>query len=292
MLSMMCLDQIVTDTYALYHGDTVGILAGLPDASVDYILFSPPFSSLYTYSASDRDMGNCRGDAEFFTHYSYLTPHLMRLLKPGRLMSVHCMLLPTSKTHDGVIGLTDFRGALIRHHTTEGMIFHSEVCIWKDPVVQMQRTKALGLLWKQVKKDSAMSRQGLADYLCTFRKPGENAEAISHTGAAFPLERWQNYASPVWHDIDQGDTLQRTSAREDQDERHIAPLQLGVIRRGVELWSRPGDVVLDPFAGIGSTGVVALQMGRRFVGTELKTSYYQQASANCAEVGKQGTLFP
>lgn len=285
------LDQYITDTVAMYHGDNSDICRALPTASVDYILFSPPFASLYTYSDSDRDMGNCRSYAEFFAHYRFLSTELYRVLKPGRLMSVHCMLLPTLKQQHGYIGLQDFRGDLIRHHQGDGFIFHSEVTIWKDPVVAMQRTKAIGLLYKQLKKDSALSRQGIPDYLCTFRKPGVNPDPVTHTPDDLPLALWQRYASPVWMDINPSRTLQYTSARGEADERHIAPLQLDVIERGIQLWSNQGDVVLDPFAGIGSTGVVATQTGRRFVGCELKESYYAQAVANLRVAANQLTLF-
>jgi len=275
-----CLDQTVTDSFAMYHGDCVDVLRGLPDASVGYSVFSPPFASLYTYSASPRDMGNVANHAEFFEQHAFMVRELYRVTKPGRLFSAHCMLLPTSKARDGVIGLTDFRGQLIRQFQDEGFVFHSEVVIWKDPVTAMQRTKALGLLHKQIKKDSCMSRQGIPDYLVTMRKPGDNPEPVTHTDEDFPVSLWQRYASPVWMDIDPSDTLQFRSAREDDDERHICPLQLEVIRRALKMWSNPGDVVLSPFAGIGSEGYVALQEGRKFVGAELKASYYKQAVAN------------
>lgn len=276
------IDQSVSEKFALYNGDCVELIRGLPDASVHYSIFSPPFASLYTYSASPRDMGNCRNHAEFFEHYGFLAAELHRVLKPGRLISAHCMLLPTSKTRDGFIGLADFRGDLIRAMQAAGFIFHSEVVIWKDPVTAMQRTKALGLLHKQLKKDSCMSRQGVPDYVVTFRKDGENPEPVSHTNETFPVQLWQQYASPVWMDINPSDTLQYRSARENDDERHICPLQLEVIRRCLKLWSNPGDTVLSPFAGIGSEGVVSLEEGRRFVGFELKRSYYEQAERNLA----------
>lgn len=277
---MNVLDQCVTDRYALYNSDCVEVVRGLPDESIHYTIFSPPFASLYTYSASDRDMGNCTDSSEFFAHFRYLIPELYRVTKPGRNLSFHCMLMPTSKTRDGVIGLSDFRGELIRAFVECGWIHHSEVVIWKDPVTAMQRTKALGLLHKQLKKDSCMSRQGIADYLITMRKPGENPERVAHTNESFPVGDWQQYASPVWMDIDPSDTLQYRSAREDNDERHICPLQLEVIRRAVKMWSNPGDTVLSPFAGIGSEGFVSLQDGRKFVGAELKRSYYEQSARN------------
>lgn len=289
-------DQTITDHFAIYQGDSAEVLRGLGDESVHFTVYSPPFASLYTYSDSERDVGNCRTHEEFEEHYGWLLPEVYRATKPGRLMSVHCMDLPTSKARDGRIGLTDFRGLIIRAAERAGWIFHSCVVIWKDPVTAMQRTKALGLLHKQIKKDSCMSRQGIPDYLVTFRKPGENAEPVTHTDADFPVQMWQRYASPVWMDIDPSDTLQFRSARDEADERHICPLQLTVIRRALEMWSNPGDVVLSPFAGIGSEGVVSLEEGRRFVGIELKRSYYEQAVKNLRAAspnaaGSQVSLF-
>jgi len=264
----------------LYLGDCVETVSRMDSDTIDYTIFSPPFASLYTYSASDRDMGNCKDDTEFADHFSYLVPELLRVTKPGRLLSFHCMNLPTSKQHHGVIGLRDFRGELIRVFEAAGWIFHSEVCIWKDPVTAMQRTKALGLLHKQLKKDSAMSRQGVPDYLVTMRKPGTNPEPVTKTNDSFPVARWQRYASPVWMDINPSRTLQFRHARENEDERHICPLQLDVIERAVELWTNPCDLVLSPFAGIGSEGYVSIQMNRRFVGVELKRAYWSVACDN------------
>lgn len=280
---MKVLNQEVNDKFSLYNGDSVEVLKGIPDNSIHYSIFSPPFASLYTYSNSDRDMGNSKTDDEFYEHFTFLVKELYRVTMPGRLLSFHCMNLPTSKVRDGVIGIKDFRGLLIRIFTDAGWIYHSEVCIWKNPVTAMQRTKALGLLWKQLKKDSAMSRQGIPDFIVTMRKPGDNPERVTHTDESFPCNVWQKYASPVWMDINQSDTLQRKSAREDKDEKHICPLQLEVIKRCIELWSNPNDIVLDPFAGIGSTPYVALRMGRRGLGVELKESYYEQAVKNCNE---------
>lgn len=280
------------DHFAMHLGDCVEVVKDLVTDSVHYTVFSPPFASLYTYSASDRDMGNCKDQSEFVTHFGYLVKELYRVTMPGRLLSFHCMNLPTTKTHHGYIGIRDFRGELIRLFESEGWIFHSEVCIWKDPVTAMQRTKALGLLYKQLKKDSAMSRQGIPDYLVTMRKPGENPERVMHTPEEFPVGVWQNYASPVWMDINPSDTLQFRSAREQNDERHICPLQLQVIQRSIELWSNPGDTVLSPFAGIGSEGYVALQNGRRFIGIELKRSYWAQACENLKAAKRaMGDLF-
>lgn len=290
---MNVLNQVVTDTFALYHADCVDVVRSLPDASIDFSVFSPPFASLYTYSNSPRDMGNVKDDKEFYEHFKFLVGELLRITVPGRLLSFHCMNLPTSKARDGVIGIRDFRGELIRIFTDAGWIFHSEVCIWKDPVTAMQRTKAIGLLHKQLKKDSCMSRQGIPDYLVTMRKPGENPKPVTNTNETFPVAVWQKYASPVWMDINPSDTLQYRSAREDKDERHICPLQLDVIRRALRLWSNPGDTVFSPFTGIGSEGYVALQEGRKFVGAELKASYFRQASANlAAALSHAGTLLP
>jgi hypothetical protein len=272
--------EVVTDKYALYRGDCAELIKQIPDNSLHYSVSSPPFASLYTYTNSERDMGNCRDLEEFSRHYKFLTKELHRVIMPGRLLSFHCMNLPTSKERDGFIGIRDFRGELIRMYQEAGFIYHSEVCIFKDPVVAMQRTKALGLLHKQLKKDSCMSRQGIPDYLVTMRKPGVNPEPVTHTNDSFPVHVWQRYASPVWMDIDPGDTLSREEAREHNDEKHVCALQKQVIQRALKLWSNPGDVVLDPFSGIGSTGYVAVQMDRKYVGFELKESYYKQSVLN------------
>lgn len=273
--------------WTMHLGDCVESISKMPADSVGFSVFSPPFASLYTYSNSPMDMGNCKGQDEFFRQFLFLTRELYRVLMPGRLVSFHCMNLPTSKERDGFIGISDFRGTLIRAFQDAGFIFHSEVCIWKDPVTAMQRTKALGLLHKTIRKDSAMSRQGIPDYLVTMRKPGVNLVPISH-GEDLPVSLWQRYASPVWMDINPGDTLQGKSAREENDERHICPLQLQVIERAMHLWSAPGDLVLSPFAGIGSEGFQAIKMRRRFVGCELKPSYFKQACANLAGIEDDG----
>lgn len=281
---MDCIDSCITDKFALYNGDSCEILTEIPDDSVHYEIFSPPFASLYTYSNSERDLGNCRSDDEFFEHFEFIVNELYRVLMPGRLVSFHCMNLPTSKERDGYIGIKDFRGDLIRLFQKCGFIYHSEVCIWKDPVIAMQRTKAIGLLHKQLKKDSTISRQGIPDYLVTMRKPGNNAEPVAHTNESFPVNIWQKYASPIWTDINPSDTLQARSCRDEKDEKHICPLQLTVIRRGINLWTNPGDVVLTPFMGIGSEAVVALEQGRKAIGIELKPSWYRQAVRNCRGV--------
>lgn len=284
---------VTGDGWTMHHGDCVEVVSKMDSDSVGFSVFSPPFASLYTYSASDRDMGNCRTHSEFYEHFRFLVAELLRVTKPGRLCSFHCMNLPTSKERDGYIGITDFRGELIRIFRDAGWIYHSEVTIWKDPVTAMQRTKALGLLHKQIKKDSCMSRQGIADYLVTMRKPGINPDPVTHTGTGgdMPVEMWQQYASPVWMDINPSDTLQYMSAREHDDERHICPLQLQVIDRALTLWSKPGDLVLSPFGGIGSEGHVALKAGRRFVGVELKRSYFEQACRNLNAATSQMDLF-
>lgn len=268
------------DGWEAHLADCVDLARELPSNSMHYSVYSPPFESLYTYSNSERDMGNSRSTNEFWQHYRFLIAEQFRVMMPGRLVSIHCMNLPTSKVRDGHIGLRDFRGEIIRSFEDAGFIYHSEVCIWKDPVTAMQRTKALGLLHKTIRKDSAMSRQGVPDYLVTMRKPGDNPEAIPHTHEEFPVTLWQRYASPVWMDINPSDTLQYRSAREHDDERHICPLQLEVIRRAVKLWSNAGDRVWSPFAGIGSEGFVALEMGRQYIGSELKASYFGQLKRN------------
>lgn len=277
---MEVLDQVVKDRYSIYNADCVQFAQSLPDESIDYSIYSPPFSSLYSYSNSDLDMGNSKNDDEFYEHFRYLVKEHYRTTKPGRLVSFHCMNLPTSKQNDGFIGIKDFRGEMIKLFQEEGFIYHSEVCIWKDPVVAMQRTKALGLLHKTIRKDSSMSRNGIPDYLVTMRKPGENKEYISHTHEDFPVELWQKIASPIWTDINQSDTLQFRHARDDDDEKHIAPLQLEVIERALMLWSNPDDVVFSPFLGIGSEGYQSIKQGRKFIGTELKPSYFQVAKKN------------
>lgn len=273
-------NQVVTDKYVLYHGDSCEIIKGIPDNSIHYTIFSPPFSSLYTYSNSDRDMGNSHSDEEFYEHFKYLAADLYRVTMPGRLLSFHCMDIPMMKERDGVIGLKDFPSLVRKIFEDCGFIYHSKVTIWKNPVTEMQRTKAIGLLWKQIKKDSTMNRQGLPDYIITMRKPGDNPEAVTHTDSTFPCDAWQQYASPVWMDINQSDTLQRESARDEKDERHIAPLQLEVIRRCIELWTNPNDIVYDPFGGIGSTPYVAMKLRRRAIASELKDSYYAQMVQN------------
>jgi DNA modification methylase len=290
---MSCIEQVTSENYSAVHGDCVEALADLPDHCIDYSIFSPPFSSLYTYSNSPRDMGNVRTDAEFFEHFDYLIAQLRRVMKPGHNVSFHCMLLPRTKTRDGVIGLKNFRDDLIGAFEKHEFVHHSEatwpaeIVIWKDPVTAMQRTKALGLLHKTVRENATMSRMGIPDYLITMQAPGEVEDRVKHDD--YPVDHWQKIASPVWMDINPSDTLQYRSAREHDDERHIAPLQLEVIRRGVMLWTNPGDTVLSPFMGIGSEGFVALEQGRKFVGVELKKSYFDQAVRNLEAATKEAT---
>lgn len=313
---MRVLDQYIGNGYVLYNGDSAEILKAIPDESIHFEIYSPPFASLYTYSNSERDLGNCRTDEEFFEQFNFIAKELYRVLKPGRLMSVHCMDIPAMKERDGYIGLKDFPGDLIRLFQNCGFIYHSRTVIWKDPLVEATRTKALGLMHKQLCKDSAMCRNGLPDYLITMRKPGENTEPIAHPDGltefiglnepqapkkeptlkdsrenknislakedpVYSHQVWRRYASPVWMDIDQSNTLNREGARDEKDERHICPLQLDVIERVLTLYTNPGDIVLTPFLGIGSEAYCAIKMGRRAIGIELKESYFRQAIENC-----------
>ncbi len=279
-------DQYITDQYAMYCGDTTEVIKGVPDDSIGLIVYSPPFSSLYTYSNSDRDLGNSRNDEEFFQHFDFIVSELYRILMPGRIMAVHCMNIPAMKERDGYIGIKDFRGDLIRCFQKRGFIYHSEVTIWKNPVTEMQRTKALGLLHKQIKKDSSKSRMGMPDYIVFMRKPGDNPKPITHTNESFPVSLWQNVASPaweitppVWNDINQSNTLNRMFS-DDESEKHIAPLQLDVIERIVNLYSNPDDTVFTPFMGIGSEVYQSVKMGRKAIGIELKDAYFEQAVKN------------
>ena len=278
--------------WAIYLADTVEVMHGLPDGLIDCAIYSPPFADLFVYSDSERDMGNCGGYDEFFEHYRFFADGLFRAMKPGRITCVHCTDLPARKGKDGFIGLHDFSGDLIRAHSEAGFVYHARCTIWKDPVVEMQRTKALGLLYKQLKKDSAMSRVGMADYMLFFRKDEPNPEPITHTPDDLPVEQWQELASPVWMTVRQGHVLNGRLARGEEDERHICPLQLDVIERCIRLYTNPGDLVLDPFNGIGSTGYQAIKMRRRYLGVELKPEYASQAAKFLAEAeAEQDTLF-
>jgi DNA modification methylase len=279
------------DGFTVHLGDCVKWTRRMADNSIDYSVFSPPFADLFVYSNSDHDMGNCRDDAEFVAQLRYLIGELFRIIKPGRNVSFHCMNLPTTKMRQGFIGLRDFRGDLIRAFQDAGFVYHSEVCIWKDPVVAMQRTKALGLLHKTIRENASMSRMGLPDYVVTMRKPGDAEPRVTH-GDDLPVLMWQKYASPIWSDIDQGRTLNKLPARDENDEKHMCPLQLDVIERCIHLWSNRGDLVFSPFTGIGSEGYCAIKMGRRFVGTELKPQYWELAVQNINDaIREQYSLF-
>lgn len=291
---MSCYASTITERAALYHGDCVHVLQALPDDSIHFSIYSPPFGDLFVYSDSVADLGNCASDAQFLEQYAHVVRELHRVIKPGRLVAVHCTDLPTRKSKDGVIGLKAFSDQVRQLHEAAGFIFHCRITVDRDPVVEMQRTKALGLLYKQLQKDSAMSRTGLPDYVLVFRKGGDNPEPIGHRPADFPVSLWQQWASPIWREIRQGNVLNVKAARSEADERHVCPLQLDLIERAITLWSNPGDTVLSPFAGIGSEGYVALKLKRRFVGAELKPEYYARACKNLAEVEGElasGTLF-
>ena len=279
--------------YTVHLGDCVKWARRMDDNSIDYSVFSPPFADLFVYSNSDHDMGNCKDDGEFVAQFRFLVSELFRVLKPGRNVSFHCMNLPTTKMRQGFIGIRDFRGDLIRVFQDAGFVYHSEVCIWKDPVVAMQRTKALGLLHKTIRENSTMTRMGLPDYVVTMRKPGDCEERVTHDGVNdLPVDLWQKYASPVWFDIDQGRTLNKMPARDENDQKHMCPLQLDVIERCIHLWTNKGDLVFSPFTGIGSEGYTAVRMGRRFVGTELKPQYWKLACQNIEDAcSEQKGLF-
>jgi hypothetical protein len=311
--TIMAVDQVVTPEYAIYQGDSCDLIRAIPGDSIHFGIHSPPFEGLYRFSNYDRDISNNDGDG-FWQHYQFLIHELLRVTMPGRIHAVHCMQLPTSKIRHGHIGMRDFRGEIVRAYEDAGWIFHSEVCIWKDPVVAQQRTKSIRLLHKQIEKDSTISGQGLADYMLMFRKPGDNPEPVAgrfdrYVGFGnapvpaehrtdkdaeeakrwYSIEVWQRYASPVWMDINQTRTLQYRGGRDEKDEQHISPLQLDVIERCIELWSNPGDVVLTPFLGIGSEVYGAVAAGRKGIGFELKPSYFRQAVRNIAELDKAKT---
>lgn len=292
-----------------YNGDCVEILKSIPNKSIDYSIFSPPFASLFTYSNSNRDLGNSKSMEEFFKHFYFVIKELHRVLKLGRLISIHCMNLPMTITRDGDIGIKDFRGDIIRAFQKHDFIFYSEVCIWKDPLIQAVRTKKLELSHKQISKDSSRCAMGYPDYIITVRKKGENKKPVKHGrgferyigGMPDPKEKkndnarinkyshsvWQRYASPVWFDIRQTNTLNIQQAREKDDEKHICPLQLDVIERCLELWSRKEDVVLSPFGGIMSEGYMCIKNERKFIGIELKSSYYKVGVKNLKQAEKK-----
>lgn len=297
MSAVQCLADAHGARYAAYHGDCVDVLRQLPDASIDFSVYSPPFSNLYCYSDSVADIGNSKDDAEFFEHYGFLAQELYRVMRPGRMVAVHCKDLPYYKgsSDTETAGLRDFPGGLIKAHEAAGFDFHSRVTIWRCPVREMTKTKAHGLLYKQLRADSTFSRQGLPEYFVVFRKwakEGDVVVPVTHTYESFPLEQWQDYASPVWMDTRETDTLEAEGAREPNDEKHICPMPLDLTGRAVTLWSNPGDVVLSPFMGIGSEGVVALRAARRFVGVELKASYFRQAVGYLDAIDRQQSLLP
>lgn len=275
-MDIRCLNSHSGNSFQAINGDCVDVLAQFPDDKIDFSVYSPPFGSLFVYSASAADMGNST-DSEFSAHYAYLVREKFRITKPGRLTAVHCSDLPMTKWKDGAVGIKDFSGQIIRAHEDAGWILHGRRTIWKCPVTEMARTKHVGLLYKQLRKDSSKSRGGMPDYLLTFIKPGDNENPIEHTVEDFPLEQWQEWASPVWMTVSQSKVLNVKLAREKADERHLCPLQLDVIDRALIMWSNKGDVVLSPFMGIGSEGVQSLKLGRKFFGVELKESYWKQA---------------
>lgn len=278
--------------WAIYLADCIEVMSGLPEGIVDCAVFSPPFSDLFVYSDSERDMGNCGSHDEFMEHYAYFTQALLRVMKPGRVACVHCSDLPARKSKDGFIGLHDFSGDLICAHQSAGWVYHARCTIWKDPVIEMQRTKALGLLYKQLKKDSTRSRVGMPDYMLFFRKDEDNPDPVTHCPNDLPVSMWQELASPVWMTVNQTNVLNGRMARGQEDEKHICPLQLDVIERCLTLYSNPGDLVLDPFNGIGSTGYQAVKMGRRYLGVELKPEYARQAAKFLEQAeGNAKTLF-
>lgn len=290
-MAIRCLNEQHGDKWSAYHGDCVDVVKQLPDNSIDFSVYSPPFASLFVYSDSECDMGNSASDEEFYDHYAYLIGEKFRITKPGRLTAVHCSDLPMMKWKDGHVGIKDFSGQIIRLHQEAGWVMHSRRTIWRCPVVEMTRTKHVGLLYKQLQSDSAKSRGGMPDYLITFVKPGYNAEPIKHTPEDFPLDQWQEWASPVWMTVNQLNVLNVKAARSESDEKHLCPLQLDVIERALILWSNANDIVLSPFMGIGSEGVGSLKLGRRFVGVELKEEYWRQACQNLLASTAQQGLF-
>lgn len=285
------MDEAHGANYSLYNGDAAEVLPALPGHSVDLAIFSPPFSSTYTYSPSDRDLGNVRSDAEFWAQFTYISRELLRLMRPGRLVCVHVANLPTYEVRDGASGRKDFRGDTIRHFIEAGFVYHSEVTIDKNPQAQAIRTHSKGLLFVQLNRDAAAMWQAWADYLLVFRAPGKNDRPVA---TDLTQEDWIEFARPVWSGIRETDVLGVHEARENDDERHLCPLQLPVIERCVRLWSGKGETVLSPFAGIGSEGVGALRHDRRFVGVELKPAYFRVAARNLAAVEQNAaaaTLF-
>lgn len=283
-----CLNHDAGKAWTMYHGDCVEVLRQIPDDSIDLLVYSPPFANVYTYSDSSRDMGNVESYAEFIEAYSFLVRELYRVLRPGRMAVVHCKDVVRYKGSHGRAGLADFPGMLIQAHEAGGFQYHAKTTLWRNPVTEMQKTKAHGLLYKQLRTDSTFSRMGLPEYLCMMRKwpkddEDPNVIPVPHTRDGITLDQWQQWASPVWMDVDHTDTLNVVAARDAEDEKHMCPLSLDIIRRAVTMYSNPGEVVLSPFAGVGSEGVGALRLGRRFVGVELKDSYFRRASINLRE---------
>lgn len=287
------MEPVKKPEFTLMHGDCVNMIENIESESVGLSVFSPPFADLYTYSDNKSDMGNSRDYKEFMVQFGFLVDELFRVTKTGRNVAVHCMDLPIQKGKEGFIGLRDFSGMILRAFEASGFIYHSRITIWKDPVVEMQRTKALGLLHKQIKKDSTMSRVGVPDYVLVFRKDGDRFDPVPNTGMS--VDTWQKIASPVWMDINQGRTLNGyRGAREDDDEKHICPLQLDTIERLITLYTNKGDTVFTPFMGIGSEVYQAVKMGRRGIGVELKKSYFEMAVKNCEQAiveSSQALLF-
>jgi len=280
------LESVETEDYHVIHGDCLDRLPGLDEGIIDFCVFSPPFLNLFSYTADPRDLGNKRGSAAFSDAYQVFAQELLRVVKPGRLVATHVAQVPAKKAYDGFIGLKDFRGLVIEAMTASGFDYHGDITVDKNPQIQAVRTHSKALLFKQLTKDASWLRPGLADYILVFRKPGEPDEPIRPD---ISNEDWIQWAHPVWYDIRETNTLNAAEAKTDKDEKHIAPLQLGVIERCVRLWSNPGDLVLSPFMGIGSEGYVALEQGRRFLGIELKPEYYQTALMNLGRVVRERT---
>lgn len=279
------------DGWEVHHGDCVRVAKTIPDASIGMAVFSPPFADLFTYSSDLQDMGNCESMDEFMKQFDFLIAEIARIMKPGREVCVHCVDLLSTKWKHGRIELQDFSGAIVRAFWRHGFLFHSRITIWKSPVTEMQRTKAHGLLYKTLCADSSDSRVGVPDYLLVFRAPGECNDPVTKDRSKYPVDWWQEVASPVWMTVDQGRVLNGEGARDHADERHICPLQLDVIERAIELWSNPGDLIYSPFTGIGSEGYGAVNLGRRFIGSELKESYVDQAVSNLTNAKSQLSLF-
>lgn len=289
-----CLNAYQGREFAAYNGDCVDVLRQLPDSCVGFSVFSPPFSGLYIYGDSVCDMGNSANDDEFFSHYRYFVRELYRVMRPGRICAVHCKDLVYYKNQNGTAGLRDFPGALIAAHIEAGFDFHSRVTIWRSPVREMTKTKAHGLLYKQLRADSSFSRQGLPEYYVVFRKWAEEGDEISpvrHATDDFPLDQWQEWASPVWMDTRETGTLDAARARDPKDEKHICAMPLDIIKRAITLWSNQGDVVLSPFMGIGSEGYCALKLRRKFIGVELKQSYFDSAVKTLSGIDVQDDMF-